>query len=251
MTSRVLTSARRVLVTGAARGIGEASALEFVARGCTVVALDKEFGECALPSSVERVTYDLRDLGGIKALVKRLGTVDTLVNNAAVLHCPPLDRLRDGELGHTADQAEEILNVNLRAPVALIEALAPQMMTRGEAGADAVGGRVVNIASVSAHTGHPDLWYGASKAGIVNVTKAFAAAMGKSNVLVNAVAPGLTMTAMYETLPQSRIDAMESMTYSGRGASPREIAEVVAWLGTESPSYINGTCHDVNNGFHR
>ena len=250
--SRAFISARRVLVTGAARGIGEASALEFVARGCTVVALDKEFGDCALPSSVERVVYDLREIGGIPSLCKRLGTVDTLVNNAAVLHCPPLDRLRYGELGHTADQADEILTVNLRAPVALIEALAPQMMARGEAlEAGAVGGRVVNIASVSAHTGHPDLWYGASKAAVVNITKAFAAAMGRSNVLVNAVAPGLTMTAMYDTLPQSRIDAMETMTYSGRGASPCEIAEVVAWLGTESPSYINGTCHDVNNGFHR
>lgn len=174
------------------------------------------------------------------------------MNNAGVLYCPPLDALRHGDLGHTAEQADEILTVNLRAPVALIEALAPQMIDRGEAGVGigGVGGRVVNVASVSAFTGHPDLWYGASKAAICNITKSFAAVLAPSNVLVNAVAPGPTATSMFEQLPASRKENTIKNSYAGRAGHPSEVADTIVWLGTESPAYINGTTLDINNGFH-
>jgi 3-oxoacyl-[acyl-carrier protein] reductase len=90
------------------------------------------------------------------------------------------------------------------------------MMARG--GVGGVGGRVVNVGSVAAFTGHPDLWYGASKAALLNMTKSFATLMGKSGVLINAVAPGPTLTQMYESLPQSRKDMVMRGTYSGRPA---------------------------------
>jgi len=141
----------------------------------------------------------------------------------------------------------EILTVNVRAPVALIEALASQMVKRGrETGA--TGGRIVNVGSVSAFTGHPDLWYGASKAALLNLTKTFAGLLGKDRVMVNAVAPGPTLTAMYESLPQSRKDMVMRSVYSGRPALPREVAEAIHYLGTSSPEYVNGTTLDVNNG---
>ena len=143
----------------------------------------------------------------------------------------------------------EILTVNLRAPVALVEALAPQMIKRAEA-KEGVGGRVVNVASVSAFTGHPDLWYGASKAALANTTKSLASQLGRHRVLVNCVAPGLTRTRMFDALPQTRKDAMSQLAYSGRAAEPAEIADVVVWLGSESPEYVNGTVVDANNGFH-
>jgi 3-oxoacyl-[acyl-carrier protein] reductase len=136
---------------------------------------------------------------------------------------------------------QEILAVNLRAPVALIEALAPQMKKRKS-------GRIVNVGSVAAFTGHPDLWYGATKAALLNITKSYAGYLGKDGILVNAVAPGPTLTAMYQQLPQSRKDAVERSVYSGRAAKAEEVAQAIFWLGTSSPDYLSGTTVDVNNG---
>jgi 3-oxoacyl-[acyl-carrier protein] reductase len=135
----------------------------------------------------------------------------------------------------------EILTVNLRAPVALIEALAPQMRRRKS-------GRIVNVGSVAAFTGHPALRYGATKAAILNITKSYAGYFGADGVLVNAVAPGPTLTDMYERLPQSRKDAVMRSVYSGRACRPEEVAETILWLGTASPSYLSGATIDINNG---
>jgi len=219
------------LVTGAGRGIGLATAKEFLRLGWRVLALDKRFGG---EVAGERVDYDLTDLAGIPALVARLGTIDTLVNNAGVLYCDPYDAIPEA---HVA----EILAVNLRAPVALIEAVAPQMRARKS-------GRIVNVGSVAAFTGHPDLWYGATKAALLNVTKSYAGALGRDGILVNAVAPGPTLTAMYEQLPQSRKDGVMRSVHAGRACSPEEVAAVIAWLGTASPEYVSGTTVDVNSG---
>ena len=114
----------------------------------------------------------------------------------------------------------------------------------------AIGGRVVNVASISAYTGHPDLWYGASKAALVNITKSLGSYLGRHRVLVNAVAPGPTQTAMFDALPKSRRDATVQRAYSGRAGTAAEVAEVVLWLGTVSPEYINGSTVDIENGFH-
>jgi 3-oxoacyl-[acyl-carrier protein] reductase len=109
-------------------------------------------------------------------------------------------------------------------------------------------GRIVNVGSVAAFTGHPDLWYGASKAALLNVTKSYARELGRDGILVNAVAPGPTRTAMYEQLPQSRKDAVMACVYSGRACEPEEVAGVIFWLGSSSPDYLSGTVVDVNNG---
>ena len=163
-----------------------------------------------------------------------LGEIDVLVNNAGVLFCDPYEAIPE-------DRKREVLAVNLEAPAALITALAPQMRARKS-------GRIVNVASVAAFTGHPDLWYGISKAGILNLTKAWARELGPHGVLVNAVAPGPTKTAMYDQLPQSRKDAVMRSVYSGRACAPEEVAQTIVWLGTSSPDYLSGTTVDVNNG---
>jgi 3-oxoacyl-[acyl-carrier protein] reductase len=220
-----------VLVTGAGRGIGLATAKAFDQEGWKVLSLDKQFGGEVVG---ERVEYDLTRLAGIAKLVSTLGEVDTLVNNAGVLYCEPYDAIPEAH-------AAEILAVNLRAPVAMIEAVAPQMRKRKS-------GRIVNVGSVAAFTGHPDLWYGATKAALLNVTKSYAAHLGKDGILVNAVAPGPTLTDMYEQLPQSRKDGVMKSVHAGRACTPEEVARVILWLGSSSPDYVSGTTVDVNSG---
>jgi 3-oxoacyl-[acyl-carrier protein] reductase len=225
----------RALITGAGRGIGKETARAFLGAGWTVVALDKDFSVFDLgDTALERVTYDLTNLAGIPQMVGGLGEIDTLVNNAGTLYCEPYDAIQDAH-------QREILAVNLEAPIALMRALAPQMRARKR-------GRIVNVGSVAAFTGHPDLWYGATKAALLNVTKSFAGWLGRDGVLVNAVAPGPTLTDMYEQLPQSRKDGVMRSVYSGRACTPQEVAQAILWLGSASPEYMNGTTLDVNNG---
>ena len=225
----------RALITGAARGIGEETARAFLGAGWTVLGLDKDFSNFDLKDAgFERLDYDLTNLAGIASMIDGLGEIDTLVNNAGTLYCEPYNAIPEAH-------QREILAVNLEAPIALMRALAPQMRARKS-------GRIVNVGSVAAFTGHPDLWYGATKAALLNVTKSFAGWLGRDGILVNAVAPGPTLTAMYEQLPQSRKDGVMRSVYSGRACTPQEVAQAILWLGSASPEYMNGTTLDVNNG---
>ena len=220
-----------VLITGAGRGIGLATARAFLAAGWKVLALDKDLSGFDLKDA-ERIEFDLRNLSEIKKLAEK--EIHTLVNNAGVLFCDPYDAIPE-------DHKREVLAVNLEAPARLIECISVQMKKRRS-------GRIVNVGSVAAFTGHPDLWYGISKAGILNLTKAWAKELGPHGVLVNAVAPGPTQTAMYEQLPRSRKDGVMKSVYSGRVCRPEEVAQAILWLGSACPAYINGATLDVNDG---
>ncbi len=221
------------LITGAGRGIGLATARAFLKAGWKVLGLDKDFSQCD-EKGFDRVVFDLRQLHHIQDLVGSLGEIHALVNNAGVLFCDPYDSIPE-------ENKREIIAVNLEAPAKLIESVAMQMKQRKS-------GRIVNVGSVAAFTGHPDLWYGITKAGILNLTKAWAKELGPHGVLVNAVAPGPTQTMMYDQLPQSRKDGVMKSVYSGRVCTPEEVASAILWLGTSCPEYVNGTTLDVNNG---
>jgi 3-oxoacyl-[acyl-carrier protein] reductase len=222
---------KRVLVTGAGRSIGLATARAFASTGWHVISLDKEFSGEVIG---ERIDFDLRQTSRIPELIAALGELDTLINNAGILYCDPIDAIPD-------DHRRDILAVNLEAPATLIGAIAPQMKARQS-------GRIVNVASIAAFTGHPDLWYGITKAGLLNLTKSYAKALGPYGILVNAVAPGPTRSRMYDQLPQSRRDEVMRVVYSGRVCEPEEVAAAILWLGSASPEYVNGTTLDVNNG---
>lgn len=224
---------RNVLITGAGRGIGLATARAFVGAGWRVLALDKDFSTFDLEEA-DRIQFDLRERDGIQEMIEAQGEIDTLVNNAAVLYCDPFDAIPE-------THRREILAVNLEAPAALIECVAVQMKKRKS-------GRIVNVGSVAAFTGHPDLWYGISKAGLLNLTKAWARELGPHGVLVNAVAPGPTQTAMYDQLPRSRKEGVMRSVHSGRVCTPDEVAAAILWLGATCPAYVNGTTLDVNDG---
>ena len=215
---------KTALVTGAARGIGRATADALAKAGLRVLRLDVE-GEIA---------YDLTNLPGIPKLIDSLGEIHVLVNNAGVQNAVPIEK-------YTEEMRSRILAVNLEAPVELIRAVSKQMIARRE-------GRIVNLASIASWQPHPDLWYGITKAGILNLTKAWAKELGPHGIVVNAVAPGPTQTAMYDQLPQSRKDGVMKSVYSGRVCTPEEVAAAILWLGSACPEYVNGTTLDVNNG---
>lgn len=222
---------KTVLVTGAAKGIGLATAKLFQDKGWKVLSLDKQFGSEVVG---EKVIFDLRDFFSIPKLIRNLDPIDTLVNNAAVLYCDELGKI-------PIDHIEEILSVNLRAPVALMDAVIPGMQGRNH-------GRVVSVGSVSAFTGHPDLWYGATKAALLNITKSYAGQFGSDGIIVNAVAPGPTRTDMYDQLPESRKQSVMQSVHFSRPCEPSEVAQTIFWLGSDSPEYISGTTVDVNAG---
>jgi len=227
---------KTVLITGGNKGIGLDTSKLFVDAGYAVVVLARDFKNFPLQGNpaVQSVEYDLADIEGIPQLMTSLPPIDVLVNNAGIMYALPHD-------GYPAEKVEQILNVNMKAPVALITEVSKNMVAKG-------AGRIVNNSSIAGEIGHPDIWYGITKAGMINITKSFAKILGPQGVVVNAVAPGPAETEMLATIPEPRKKAIKSAVYTGRFAYPQEVARAMFWLATDCPEYINGTCIDINNG---
>ncbi len=213
------------MVTGAARGIGRASAEALRQAGCKVIGLDRE--QCD-------VVYDLTDVAGIGRLVDSLGAIHILVNNAGVQTAVSIDR-------YTDEARRRILAVNLEAPVQLIRAVSQQMIARKS-------GRIINLASIAAYGAHTDLWYGVTKAGVVSFTRSFASYLGPHGIQVNAVAPGPVETDLLRNAQPERIEALMKLVYTRRVGKPEEVAEAIRWLALEAPATINGAVLDITDG---
>jgi 3-oxoacyl-[acyl-carrier protein] reductase len=222
---------KTALVTGAARGIGRAAAEALVKSGFRVVGLDRDFPE---NSNFEKLVYDLSDLGGIPALIGKIGKLDVLVNNAGVQPALAVDRYTDEARGR-------VLRINLEAPVELIRAASKGMIERRS-------GRVINLASVAAYTPHTDLWYGISKAGVVSFTRSFASYLGPHGIQVNAVAPGPIDTDLLKNAQPERVEQLMRVVYTRRKGRPEEVAEAIRWLATDAPQILNGAVIDVTDG---
>ena len=231
---------KNFLVTGATRGIGYATAKRILARGQRVFALGRDFSAFDLGgANCERVVFDLRNVDDIDAMCVQLPAIDVLINNAAMLTSQPFS-------SYTPKDRRDVIATNIEAPAELIRCLVPKMTARGRV--DGICGRVVNIASVAGFGGHPDVWYGASKGAILNLTKSLAKLYGPQGVMINAVAPGPTKTGMFDQLPQSRKDEFNRLVFAGRFAEPDEIAKVIEWLALDAPEYVNGSCVDAASG---
>ncbi len=229
------TSQQTVLITGGNKGIGLELTRGFLQLGYNiiVVARDFELFEFSGDPQVKMVTFDLGNVDRIPELVAALPLIDILMNNAGVMYSHPYD-------DYPKEKSDDMLKLNLVAPVQLIESVSREMLKQG-------GGRIVNNASVAAYTGHPDIWYGITKAGLVNATKSFAKIF-EGKIIVNAVAASPVDTEMQKVNTEARKLAFKNSTISKRFAMPEEVAKTMIWLATESPDYINGTCIDINNG---
>jgi NAD(P)-dependent dehydrogenase (short-subunit alcohol dehydrogenase family) len=236
---------KTILVTGATRGIGYATAKRLLERGQHVIALGRDFSEFTLDHAshfgkrCERVVFDLRKVDDIVMMTSLLPPVDVLINNAAQLTAQAFEHYK-------VQDRRDLIATNIEAPAELIRCLVPRMIARQDG--ETIKGRVINIASVAGFGGHPDVWYGASKGALLNLTKSLAKLYGPQGVLINAVAPGPTKTAMFDRLPQSRIDEFNRLVFAGRFAEPEEIAKVIEWLALDAPEYVNGSCVDAASG---
>lgn len=227
---------KKVLITGGNKGIGLETTRLFLENNYKVIVVARDYTNFEFNDNdnVEKIKYDLSNVEGIKDLVDKIGHIDILVNNAGIMNSIPYD-------SYPKDDMEKLMNINLYAPIEFIKHTSKSMI-------NAKSGRIVNTASVAGQIGHPDIWYGISKAGIINATKSFAKLLGEHGIVVNCVAPGPVETDMLNVIPEQRKNSIKSNVFTDRFAKPEEVAKAIFWLATDCPEYINGTCIDINNG---
>ena len=251
---KVDLAGKTALVTGAARGLGQAMAAALAANGAQVVFADVDFegaqraaAACAGASALRfDVTKEAEVERGVAEVVKLRGRLDILVNNAGVntiAHRVNIDQF-------PTEEWDRIMNVDLRGLFLVSRAVARQMIAQRS-------GRIINISSVlglvPARLQSP---FVAAKAGVVNLTRSMAIELGSQGILVNCVAPGSIMTEGTKQLfygPDGKFsDRVQSMLAHiplGRPGEAEEVAHCVLFLAAPESSYINGTVLTVDGGW--
>ncbi len=238
---------RVAVITGGAQGIGLATAQRFLRSGAHVqiwdmdaARLESACAELAALGSVAGNVVELTDDAAVHATaaqtVSEHGRIDVLVNNAGITG----GNASTWELDPAVWR--RVIEVNLIAPYLTCRAVVPHMLQRG-------WGRIVNIASVAGKEGNPNAsHYSASKAGLIALTKSLAKEVALRGILVNAVAPAVAKTAMFDQMTQSQIDYMLGKIPMGRFVEVQEIAALVAWLASEDCSFSTGAVFDLTGG---
>jgi 3-oxoacyl-[acyl-carrier protein] reductase len=227
------------LVTGASRGIGAAIAAELAKQGAKVV------GTATTPDGASKISQkgligkalDVRDAAQCDALVKEIGEIAILVNNAGITRDNLALRMKDAEF-------DEVIDTNLRAVFRLSRAVMRGMMK-------ARWGRIINVTSVVGAAGNAgQANYAAAKAGVVGMTKSLARELGSRNITVNCVAPGFIDTDMTRALPEESRNALLAQIPLGRLGSTDEVAAAVAYLASPAAGYVTGSVLHVNGGMY-
>ncbi len=239
------------LVTGGGRGIGAAIARTLAHEGCDVAVVDRAVDDAARATgrTIEAagrrallLEADVRDFAAAEAavgrVVRELGRLDVLVANAGVTADAMSWKM-------TEEQWDTVLDVNLKGCFAYARAAAP-VLRRNDGGS---GGRIVFIASVNALRGKiGQANYAASKAGVVALGLALARELGRSDVTVNVVAPGMIRTAMTAALPEAVVQRAVDESALGRIGEPEDVASAVAYLCSAAARHVTGTVLRVDGG---
>ncbi len=247
----LLKSDSVALVTGAARGIGRATALAYARAGAHVVVSDihDEEGEAlaeeiqAIGRKSSYVRADVSQESGVRALLDRVrsdfGRLDYACNNAGI----------EGEKALTMDASVEnfdrVIAVNLRGVFLCMRAELPLILDSG-------GGAIVNMASVAGLVGFPSLpAYCASKGGVVQLTRTSAVEYADQGVRINAVCPGAVQTEMIDRITgkdEEAVHQFEGLHPMGRFGTPEEIADTAVWLCSEGAGFITGQALAADGG---
>ncbi|MGQ0486496.1 MAG: SDR family NAD(P)-dependent oxidoreductase [Hyphomicrobiales bacterium] len=224
---------KRVLITGAANGIGKAAAAMFQAEGARVAGLDLEERSGVPPIFPCDLAREDDIVSGVSRAIRELGGVDVLVNNAGIMREAPIASI-------SASHIDLHFAVNVRGAILVTREALPHL---GD------GARIINIASELAYLGRANASvYCATKAAILGLTRSWARELAP-RILVNAVAPGPTDTALlaFESLtPEQR--ALETAHPLGRLARPEEIASAILFLAGPGTSFFTGQCLGANGG---
>lgn len=239
---------KKVLVTGASRGIGRAIALEFAKLGADV-AVNYAGSEAkaqevvadikALGRDAIAIQCDVSDSESVSEMVKEtiahFGRVDVLVNNAGITRDNLLMRMKESEW-------DDVININLKGVFLCTKAVTRQMMKQRS-------GRIINIASivgVSGNAGQAN--YVAAKAGVIGLTKTTAKELATRGITVNAIAPGFISTEMTAELTEDIQQLMLQQIPLARFGEPKDIAAVAAFLASDASQYMTGQTLHVDGG---
>jgi 3-oxoacyl-[acyl-carrier protein] reductase len=235
------------IITGAAQGIGLATALKFAREGAQVVvcdvrqaAVDQAVAQCqALGAQAVGKVVDVTQRDMVDAVVKQIkdqwGRIDVLVNNAGITQDARLQKM-------TIEQFDRVIDVNLRGVFHCAQAVADTMVAQGS-------GVILNASSVVGIYGNfGQTNYAASKFGVIGFTKTWSRELGPKGVRVNAVAPGFVATPILSTIPDKVMHEMIERVPLKRLGQPEDIANVYAFLASDEAAYINGAVIEVSGG---
>jgi NAD(P)-dependent dehydrogenase (short-subunit alcohol dehydrogenase family) len=250
-------SGRTALVTGAASGIGKATAIKFGQVGANVALLDiDESAANVVAESIDSTgqttmvcPVNIADVSAVgqtlETVRKRFGRLDALANVAAIFPVSNPNISAASALDVTEEYWDQLISVNLRGAFFCCQAALRIMIAQG-------GGSIVNLASGAAFRPYQGLSaYSASKAGVVGVTRVLALECARKGIRVNTVTPGHTLTnGILKNLPREQWDAMAETLVPGRLMTPEEPANAIVWLCSDAASGINGAIVHVNGGHH-
>ena len=237
MTNDHRFSGRVAFVTGAASGIGAASASRLLLEGAAVATFDLNNSEVegALVLTGD-VSASADVAAAVAAATNELGPIDILVCSAGVSG----NSLRTEDV--TDAEWKKVMAINADGVFWCNRAIAPGMAERGY-------GRIVNVASIAGKEGNPmAAAYSASKAAVIALTKAVGKDFARSGVSVNCIAPAVIETAMLGDMSQEHIDYMVERIPMGRMGKADEVAALICWLASEECSFSTGATYDISGG---
>lgn len=244
----MLLQSKTAIITGAARGIGKAIALQLASEGCNIAFTDLKINEQALATQTEIAALGVQvkayasnaaDFDAAHTVVNQIlqdfGSIDILVNNAGIT--------QDGLLLRMSEQQwDAVINVNLKSAFNFIHAVTPIMVRQRR-------GSIISMSSIVGINGNAgQANYAASKAGLIALTKSTAKELGGRGIRANAIAPGFIISDMTASLPEIVVQEYIKLVPMRRGGSVEEVAKVALFLASDLSSYVSGQVIEVNGG---